>query len=171
MNITLQNVFLPEEDCGTTELFYRVKGETSREKGSLIMKTGGRIKTNTYMNLLDEAAWGQYTNLEQWELRIRVRGKGKIRVLGWSEDGEDLLFETEIFSTQVIERIFRGKFQKRKIYFEMIADDELELYGARYSGIIKDKVRNIHMSLIICTYHRKEAVLKNCEKIRKSAFF
>ena len=171
MDITLQYICPPEKDSDAAELYYRTEGKIIQKENCLILKNGSRIRTNTYMNLLDESAWQRYTRLTEWELRIRIKGCGKIRVYGWSEGKEELLSEAEISSSQTVERIFRGEFQNRMIYFELIAEGELEMEQARYLTNIKETARDIHISLIICTYHRKNAVLRNQEIIRRSSFF
>lgn len=171
MDITLQHICLPDSDSNSAELYCRTEGEIFREKNHLILQKDARIKTNTYMNLLDESAWHRYTGLTEWELRIRIKGQGKIRVYSWSEGKEELLSEAEISSEQTVERIFRGEFQGRMIYFELIARSELEMEQAWYSGNMARAARDIHISLIICTYHRIEAVQKNREIISKSSFF
>ena len=171
MDITLQHICLPEKDGDIPELYYRAEGSVIQMKNSLVLRRGGRVITNTYMNLLDESAWNRYTGLTEWELRIHARGHGRIRIYGWTDGTEKLLSEAEFTSVQTVERVFHGKFGNRKIYFEILAEEEFVLDQARYTADFEKPVKQIHMSLVICTYHRKEAVQRNMEAIRRSRFF
>ncbi|NAZ38186.1 glycosyltransferase [Rubellimicrobium sp. CFH 75288] len=79
--IVLQRVALPDPRIGFDPLlFVRLAGATADEDGrTLLMGTGGQVRTDTYVNLLNLATWVGRCRIDR--LALRLRGEGRLRAV------------------------------------------------------------------------------------------
>lgn len=168
---TLQNFILPDELCTETQIYYRAIGEVKRiSENVLSLPAGSIVATNTYMNLFDISAWKQYTFAQTIELWIELIGEGIIEVKSRDVEKEWLYEQITYQTTQkkTIKIRLNGEISGQ-VYFQIHASQHTELYHASYR--CSDCASPIYLSVVICTYKRKQPLLGNIEKLFQSCFF
>ena len=87
-DVVIQRVVFPL-DPHVASLYYRLQSDTlpaSRvepqrvDRRSIVLDPGVRLETNTYFNSFFETYWRNHTRVETLVLRLRVRGRGTVRL-------------------------------------------------------------------------------------------
>jgi len=159
---------------GDGEMYLRVSGEV-RGKGNCIrVARGGIVSTDTYMNAFDIGTWKKYTLVETAAAILSLRGSGKIRMLYCQQGGHSICIEEKqidnFYSVQDDWAEFKfdmpGSLVKGIVYFEFEAEEDTNLrawytIGSKY-------IRNIKISLVICTYQRRRQLEALIDIFRQS---
>lgn len=172
--ICLQKVIFQTEACNEKELFYRFAGDVVCHNHLLTMKKHAVISTDAYMNLFDVNTWRKYTGVKKCWLELTFCGRGWINIYLWNESGKKLCFRQELHSSQWTAASFDLEFggERGIIYFEMTAEEDLMVKDASFFGRKDEKeVNQVHLSLLICTYKRKEYLEKILTVLKKTKFF
>ena len=169
----LQTCLVPDEVCADPEIYYRNSGALHTEDGSAFLQAGQEMNSCTYMNALDVGAWKKYTSVETIRFRCRLKGRGTIALIH-RDGGREMAVEEVRYGEDpgqgTVELELPANIRSGVIYFNLKAESETVLEHAEYRTESPPGER-ISLSLVICTYRRKEHVERNLEKLRKSSFF
>jgi len=174
-DLVIQRVVFPL-DPHLSPLYYRILDRASPaefpdtsalNRRSLVVGRGGRIDTNTYFNGFFEAYWHRHCAVEKIVLRLRVSGKGTVRLFrasaacGTGEighvdfDGEGRTLEIEVPTPRGPSR------ELGMLFFEVVAfSDSVTLLAAEW--LAKDVApKPVQLVAGYCTFDREEFVLRN----------
>lgn len=169
----VQSMIFPSRVCNSRELYIRSSGEARIHTGYINIGKGATLRTDSYMNVFDAGTWLRYTGITEWMLQLCISGKGKIRLIHWKGDNSYpvlcIPFHSDHPQTVII--LFEHYEQNGMYYFEIEAESETLLSNAFYASKKIRQQRDIRLGLIICTYHRKEALGRNLQEIKASRFF
>ena len=173
MRLILQSVLLPNEVCQKRELYYQANRILEQKDGMIKLHSKDVFSTRAYMNLFDGAVWVKYTNENNFNLEIEFIGSVEIKMYSWSNKKEQLI------STNAIENLEMKKcnlkvalHDEEMTYFKIRAIGEVKIKQMRYVlPAIKEQLNDVHLSVIICTYKRKQQVMENIGKLKNSLFF
>ena len=171
--MVVQSVILPNDICRDEEIYFRKKGEVTYNRDVIELDTGSKLTTDTYMNCFDTAAWYKYTGLTQWKVCFEIQGSGNLKLLQWTPKERHIIFQTDFKkqSLEVQQLSFTHEKEQCLYYLEFTAFSEVKVKNIQFEAVVDQKKNDVRMGLIICTYHRKEALYKNLDVIRKSLFF
>ncbi len=174
----LQSCVVPDEVCSTPEIYYRSSDELYVNSGSILLKDGQELSSNSYMNMLDVGAWRKYTTVQTIRFCCQTAGKGtialihqeknikkKIKEVSYDSGKPQSQAEPEALTVQIDLPV---KIHCGMIYFTLKAESETRLYHAEFRTDDPPADR-ISLSLVICTYKRKDFLEKNIEKLKKSS--
>lgn len=191
--MVLQTFLFPNEVCRDSELYYRIK-RTDRIKGidrikridegtdsktkqeseedRVVLEKKEELSCDTYMNLMDLDAWVTYTKIRQIVLCVTVSGTGKLILMEMQKEGdrkrEEIYFDGQ--QAQSYQFVIQESKLHGMIYFRLLAETRVVFYGASYFS--EDvEIREIKISLVICTYQREKQLKENLERLSKSDFF
>ena len=180
--LVLQTCVVPDEICDKQELYYRSSESLHINCGNVYLKAGQGLSSDTYMNILDVATWGKYTEVAEMIFFCQIRGKGKILIVHEKENEKTIVNEVaygEDSKTDgcrgkqredILLRIKTSQIKEGKIFFTIKTVEKSVLYHAEYRTEQKAR-KEIFLSLIICTFKRKEYIERNVSRIRASQFF
>ena len=176
--LILQNCLIPDEICDNPEIYYRSAEGLRTDHGSVIVKAGQQLVSNTYMNMLDVGAWKKYTTVEKLSFLCRIEGKGKIALIHQGKNSKKTITEVsygygdstdlEAPETLTLQIELPEKIRSGMIFFILKAQTETRLREAEFRTDELPENR-ISLSLVICTYKRREYLEKNLEKIRNDS--
>ena len=174
----LQNCLVPDDVCSNQEIYYRSTEELCMNHGKVIVNAGQELVSNTYMNMLDVGAWKKYTSVEKLSFLCRIEGKGKIALIHQEKNSKKKITEVsygygdsadhEAPETLTIQIELPEEIRSGMIFFILEAETETCLHEAAFATDSPQENR-ISLSLVICTYKRREYLEKNLEKIRKDS--
>ena len=166
----LQDNLIPAAGSDILALYVRLQGDVSLPDGTVRLSPGAVLETNTYLNAFDAGTWARYTGMPDWHLTVQVRGRCRaelVRLCGGASqvcdlregDGEMTLLPPE-------ELMCSGVYSLR-----LTALEEAVLLSAEYRTESQPRNPETKIGLIICTYHRLEAVQQNMELLQQTRFF
>lgn len=174
----LQNCLVPDDVCSNQEIYYRSTEELCMNHGKVIVNAGQELVSNTYMNMLDVGAWKKYTSVEKLSFLCRIEGKGKIALIHQEKNSKKKITEVsygygdsadhEAPEPLTIQIELPEEIRSGMIFFILEAETETCLHEAAFATDSPQENR-ISLSLVICTYKRREYLEKNLEKIRKDS--
>ena len=169
----LQSVVFYSDPCQAQEIYLR-----SRQGRILADRTGHCVRipegetlsTFTYMNLFDGGFWKNVSGMADFSCRLLLCGKAMIRLWIMQDGKKSLLAERQADcpSAAVVELPF-GIQSQGLVFFTMEAAMETVLYSASYEAACTPA--QTHMSLVICTYRRQEALGHIIDVLKGSRFF
>ena len=176
MGLVLQNCFVPDEICGNPEIYYRSSGKLCTDHDTVLLEAGEELCTDTYMNMLDIGAWEKYTTIRKFIFSCRLHGKGTISLVHREKDMEKKITEVSYgdgicesgahLEALTLQIELPEEIRSGMIFFCLKAETETQLYRANfYTEDPPDRM--ISLSLVICTYKRKESLEENLDHIRK----
>ena len=175
MDFTLQSIVMPldpkHELC--RELFFRAGGAViDRTDRKMLLAANSGYDFCTYFNGCSYEKWKHYTYVGQVSLRLRIRGKGFVRFVGYAyplrqveryEFGE-LYFDSSTAETIVYD--FPDT-QAVMIGFEINTFSECELEGGEYFTVLDDSlVADRVLCIATTTFKKEEYIKKNIGIIR-----
>lgn len=174
--MVLQNCFVPDEICGNPEIYYRSSGKLCTDHDTVLLEAGEELCTDTYMNMLDIGAWEKYTTIRKFIFSCRLHGKGTISLVHREKDMEKKITEVSYgdgicesgahLEALTLQIELPEEIRSGMIFFCLKAETETQLYRANfYTEDPPDRM--ISLSLVICTYKRKESLEENLDHIRK----
>lgn len=160
--MVLQNIVIPKEINEVQELY--VRGTYCVDKNNICINALNTITTDTYMNYFDIGLWKKYTDVKAVQLGVFIKGKGKI-VVHHSLDKQDkilkivpydsnVVYQLEIYLDEILD-LGRGYLWIECIAKECTSIEKIEYCTNPYSH------KEVLLTLIICTYHRREELEKN----------
>lgn len=178
--IRLQNLIYPSTDnCTEEALYFRRYGDVQYSFADeyITLNEEATIEFDTYFNGFSAGKWYKYTQIEQVGLCLLL--KGKFRVTLWYKEKQP----TQLFS-RVVKEFYcdtEGELEEIKCEFDteynqgmyalslMALEDESEFHkGYYYTQVEKDKVKDVRISLVVCTFKREKYVYKNMRMLCKS---
>lgn len=171
----VQSIILPNQICNTEEIFVRKNGNIRFADDQINMDADSKLKFDTYMNIFDADIWGRYTNVFQWKVNMELCGEGEIRLIRWCGENREILsrydFQADEWTACSIR--FRHNRTKSMYYLEADAVSEVKIKNITFEvDQKKDRNPNVpKLGLIICTYHREQALYRNLKTICDSEFF
>lgn len=174
--MVLQNCFVPDEICGNPEIYYRSSGKLCTDHDTVLLEAGEELCADTYMNMLDIGAWEKYTTIRKFIFSCRLHGKGTISLVHREKDMEKKITEVSYgdgicesgahLEALTLQIELPEEIRSGMIFFCLKAETETQLYRANfYTEDPPDRM--ISLSLVICTYKRKESLEENLDHIRK----
>lgn len=171
-------------DDTETQLYYRASGEVSVSKEvrvpeevsgkgeKLCIADGTRISNDTYMNAFDIGAWKKYTGISNIYLTITISGKGCLKLIRETADGNKgeigkLDFETVKAESETYQLIIPVNITDGILYFEIAAESHVTLYSAVYETDAMP-TQKIKLSAVICTYHRRQQLEELLEVLKQT---
>jgi GT2 family glycosyltransferase len=173
MEVILQNTTFPNLSDDTWELYYSVAGAVEVNENYLILEKGSIFSTQSYMNIFDSWAWNRYTGLDNWKLSLRACGRFYLRLYR-GDVKKELLAEKRIYIDKptTISMEFNQPIEKPLVFYEIEAIENSTIYQAEYSAEVEpEKIKPIHISVLICTYKRNKELKETLEILKNSMFF
>ena len=171
----IQSVIFASPVCDTREIYYRAAGPVREAKTGLVLSPGAEVSADTYMNLFDAGFWKKYTGCSGWELTLTLSGRARISLFTFTEDGrkEQAVFEKEHEAQETLVIPFTHLEEAGIYAFSVKAESETCLKAAawqagRDTAAFSNPVR---LALIICTYHRRQALEENLALLKSTDFF
>ncbi|MCM1144085.1 MAG: glycosyltransferase [Lachnoclostridium sp.] len=134
------------------------------------MFPGGKLTTDTYMNLFDAAIWQKYTGMKSWKILFHASGFGKVRL----RTGNITVEELDIHCTEMEEKWidFTYDSDNSRFCLDVEARDKMELSNIQIITNETEKAfTKVCIALNICTFHRQKALYHSLGVIRSSRFF
>ena len=174
--MVLQNCFVPDEICGNPEIYYRSSGKLCTDHDTVLLEAGEELCADTYMNMLDIEKKKKYTTIRKFIFSCRLHGKGTISLVHREKDMEKKITEVSYgdgicesgahLEALTLQIELPEEIRSGMIFFCLKAETETQLYRANfYTEDPPDRM--ISLSLVICTYKRKESLEENLDHIRK----
>ena len=174
--MVLQSCLVPDEICGNPEIYYRSSGKLCTDHDTVLLEAGEELCADTYMNMLDIGAWEKYTTIRKFIFSCRLHGKGTISLVHREKDMEKKITEVSYgdgicesgahLEALTLQIELPEEIRSGMIFFCLKAETETQLYRANfYTEDPPDRM--ISLSLVICTYKRKESLEENLDHIRK----
>lgn len=166
----LQKIELPKEYESDREQLYLHGNQTAyRIDGDrLIIAKGQTVSFDTYFNAFSAVKWSEYTVIDSVCFRIKAKGRGVISIREMDSeckkiteiciDSEDTL----VYSTD----IDLAKHNNGILFVKIDSKEEIVMYDAAFETDMTP-VRDVFISLIICTYRREEYVKRNLHILQK----
>ena len=172
---------MPEDGSG--RLPCDTPGCVEDSEARLVLSDGMRVTSDTYMNLFDLGFWSRYTGARSFRASAVLSGCGAVRLRRMMPDGTDRILDEERGSWEQPHRTeFRirpagtepSKADSELLYLEWEAAEghTLTVNSVRYlAEAAPENVREVHLSLIICTYRREKELKRNLRQLAASRFF
>lgn len=166
--------------CGTLR---ETHGCVDCAEERLVLSDGMRATSDTYMNLFDLGFWSACTGARFFLASAVLCGCGAVRIRSLMPDGTDRILDEEHGSW---EQPHKTEFRIRRAGSKTAEADsgmvylEWEAAGGRTLTVSEirylaeaepEDIREIHLSLIICTYRRERELKRNLEQLAVSRFF
>lgn len=180
--MVLQTFLFPDEICKDSELYYRIKGtaqtladkkrKKEKEEDCIVLDKNTEFSCDTYMNLMDVDTWVKYTAIRQIVLCINVSGTGRMVLMEMRQDGDRKRGEMDFNSQEVMsyQFVISDSDLHGMLYFRLMAETKVCFYGAFFFSE-EMEIREVKISLVICTYQREKQLAENLERLSKSDFF
>lgn len=177
----LQHILFPKvEICTEMGLYFRnndkEKNETDKYifDGNIQLDKEDMLDFGTYFNSFSYGIWRRYSDIDNINLKLEVKGKFKIHI-----------YQMELINNVVMKRTLKrciiDCMEKSKLELEICAFDDrgqiaFELkaldsnsifYGGEYFTKNEQKIDLPRIGVDICTYHREEYVYRNFFNIKK----
>ncbi len=168
-----QSIINPCGVCEEIELYYRIKGTSRILDEGIQLQANAELRTDTYMNIFDSAIWEKYTEASQCVLCMNALGAGTIELIEKSGNKERLLATYEVSTDKEINISipFDLADENNMYYIRVKAKKSLYIKNACYKLNECTIKRDIHISIVICTYKRKENLYHTLETFKNSKFF
>lgn len=170
--MVLQTNLFKEEICKDHRLFYRKQGNVQFKDGYLTIEDGAEISTDTYMNMFDFEFWQQFCSVSECCLELEFCGDGTVSMCSWCGEKENIFYVKKLSSKTERREIVPIHPVKDggMIYFTLTSESRMQVRRAAYT-VTETGRREIHLSLVMCTYKRNDYVWRNLEVLKQSCFF
>lgn len=161
----LQNIIWKEATKETRELYYRSQSQIHLQD-KLMIVPGTSFATDTYINLFDVETWSKYTTIEKVVLKIELRGSGRIFLRTMGQEVKEQVYKFQNDKKEEILISVPSEWNG-KVYFEIMADEEVEFYGACYIAREIEK-KPVKLAIVICTYKREQLLKKLLMELKRA---
>lgn len=172
MNL-LQRISFPQENvCMIEEMFFKTKKSTLRKNNSQFyyqLDANSSISTNTYFNTFSASKWNKFTNVDNFIIKIALKGDFEIRLvhcyLMKEEVIEDIVQSVRVNTNDIRDIMIKYDFSldtfEELFFIELISNtDGGEFYGGGFYTETK-KTFEPHIGIIMCTYKREKFIENN----------
>jgi galactofuranosylgalactofuranosylrhamnosyl-N-acetylglucosaminyl-diphospho-decaprenol beta-1,5/1,6-galactofuranosyltransferase len=170
--IKLQSIVLQKcIDSNESKLYWNIEdGGVVIENNNLHLDVNSKVSFFSYFNSFSIQKWSKLTNIRELYMLIKVKGNGKINVCNAYLENQKVskeIIQSQTFSYDDAKEInfIIDNLQKfnGSIYFEIESfDEEVDLLKAEYRGKVDiEKLNEVKLNLVICTYKREEYVMNN----------
>lgn len=172
---TIQKLMLPHIGiCTEEELYFRKRGNTffNWKERKFELNTGGILDFDTYFNMFSAGKWYKYTMIQDFGIRLRLRGVFEIKIFDMQQCYGNMrkeLIHVERIDTKgkTEEKMIPiGRTGKNRQYtFQVTAKDEnCFFYSGEYVSLQKMQTRDISIAIIFCTYRREKYITDNLRR-------
>lgn len=171
--IKLQNLIYPStENCTEEMLFFRRYGEVkySFADTSILLNEEATVAFDTYFNSFSASKWFKYTQIDYVKLKLKLKGKFRISLQYKEKQTSEILQRVvgEFYvdtksSVQEIDCDFETEYIQGMYAFSILSlEDGSEFYdGCYYTELSEEKIHDVNLGLVICTYKREKYVYRN----------
>ena len=175
----LQKIIYPSTDnCTEESLFFRRYGKVSYSLPDKCITMGedASVEFDTYFNSFSAGKWNKYTNIGEIGLCIKL--KGNFRITLWYKEKQATQILTRIVKefycdtedeVKEISCFYETEYNQGMYTFSITAlSDDSEFWGGYYfTEMASNKVKDVHIAIVICTYKREKYVYKNSKMLCK----
>lgn len=172
--IKLQNILYPREDiCMEEKMYFRCRNNAICTGSEIRFEKGSFLGTDTYFNSVSADKWGKYTEINNFDVTLSLKGDFRILLISnqWIRGAlvRKVLSKRIFHSTE--KETIKLQFPKcRGMTFftlESLSDGGV-FYGGCYAAEVPGlHIRAIHLAVAICTYRRESYIEHNLEVFRK----
>lgn len=171
----VQNSVYPKVSlCSEIALYFRTNENAFVDftHSKIILKSFGRVETNTYFNSISVGKWKRHTQVNNLSLNLTFKGNIK---LVWQLDrlhysfkvlGESYLVSDD-FNTVNIPLEFWDSLEDGMLSFTVVALDDSELGAFSYSTT-SPAVNSVKLGIVITHFNRQQFVLPAIERLKES---
>lgn len=175
MLYNIQNSVYPKVSlCSEITLYFRTNENAFVDftHSKIILKSFGRVETNTYFNSISVGKWKRHTQVNNLSLNLTFKGNIK---LVWQLDrlhysfkvlGESYLVSDD-FNTVNIPLEFWDSLEDGMLSFTVVALDDSELGDFSYSTT-SPAVNSVKLGIVITHFNRQQFVLPAIERLKES---
>lgn len=129
---------------------------------------------DSFHNSYFESYWFQYTSLREVLFQLKIMGKGKVELIRTGPLG------TEVAATQVFDfttlknlKISFDLFpnESSRVYLKITPTTDVEIENSVTIHGTQDPQRDVHLAIIICTFHKEPYIKKNLQALLTSDDF
>lgn len=159
--MVLQHIVWPE--CNRPEVrelyYHATRLLHMTEDGTLMVPAGECVRFDTYFNAFSGAQWSKYTTVTTCTCRIRLSGKGEVRLV--REDGVVVGCESYDGVSEIVFPVDRP--EAYFYYIEIGAQEETGLYEGAFET--REAAKKVALALVTCTFNRQAAVSDNVNRL------
>lgn len=173
MSTVLSNIIIPNElTAKTSELYFHGNGYTVVD-GVLTVHSGGKCCFDTYFNSFSYTTYLKQTNIKQVSYHLTLSGAGCVEFFCQTKEKTVSLGKEDVNQ----ERIFKFTFEIESleengiVWFSLTPriDNNLCLLAGNLQTKTEPQ-QEIHLGIVICTYHREKYVEKNVRLMEREFF-
>lgn len=170
---------MPEKSvCSEQKLYFRTDNNElvkyNGEKHIIELKTSGKVSFDTYFNSFAIGKYIKYCEFSSVYLKLKVCGSFVVHIFSVRKNNnvfeEKCIAEKKINSETVIEEtVFIERSladNSAQIYFTLTAKSDGMFFGGKFC-CQSEKINDINLGIVICTYKREKYLRKNLDLINK----
>lgn len=175
MKHTLQNIIFSNDLENTESLYINTNLDLNsisfdNKKINLISNVQrlGIFSFDTYFNAFSLYIWNKYSYLKNLNLELDICGKGIIKIIGLTYDNIEDEISEESFDTSIDTKIninINYKSDYILVFFKIITMACSLSNACWYTNIENKRIKDVRLSICICTYKREMFVINNLNKI------
>ena len=164
IELKISDILFPDSKIADAEkLYFHTDNKCICSDNNIIMKRGAVLSLDTYFNSMPVSQYLEYTDIKDISVYVKTRGHFRAETVLLSQEGEQILKSTEIFSDGESE-IFNDTVNTEKsaaILFARLTalDDNCIFEGGFYKTSASGG--NIRIAIAVCTYKREEYIIRN----------
>jgi galactofuranosylgalactofuranosylrhamnosyl-N-acetylglucosaminyl-diphospho-decaprenol beta-1,5/1,6-galactofuranosyltransferase len=165
----VQEIIFPK-DKSVSELYIRLlHGYMEFDNGSICIKKGARLSTNTYFNSFYEDYWKKYTSLDNARLVLQFKGSLSIEIFRDTKNNgcnkiEWRALKSKGEGSKSLQLPLCELGQLGRIFVDISAEEDSEIYSIEIKTDNPPE-RQPRVTFGICTFNREEYLLGNLAKL------
>lgn len=176
--IEIQPLLLPQAGvCTEDQMYLRSNHPCSVGYAGLnevCIKKWDVISFDTYFNSFSLAKWRKYTCLDSLWIKLRLKGKFQISLIGYSYRNAAIVSTTLSVQTICVDGLdqmipFPASDCMVCAFSLQALEDGCVFYSGAYCCDETAAVQNVHLALNICTYHREQYVKNTLSHLCRDA--
>jgi GT2 family glycosyltransferase len=178
--MNLQRILFPKVGvCTEQEMYFRISSKEEKayyqpENERIEFSKRAEVYFDTYFNSFSIEKWRKYTKLNDVSLKLQLKGSFRITIATKEKIHEKVINKTidqcNFKSEEKMEFNvnFNSYDEKGIYYFELEAlEDNSYFYGGEYfTNIAEDKISEVNLGIVICTFKRESYMYRNMEIIK-----
>ncbi len=165
--MTLSSLLFPKKNiCTETELYFHADSATYDEsRKELFIPKGATVAFDSYFNSFPASQYARYTTLSHIDIALTFSGKATVSLCAASLQhgaiSERVLQECSAEGSVTLTASL-SDFVDATIFYPVIhALEDVRITAGTWTSLIEETERNVHLSVVICTYRREEFVYRN----------
>jgi len=99
IELKISDILFPDSKIADAEkLYFHTDNKCICGDNNIIMKRGAVLSLDTYFNSMPVSQYLEYTDIKDISVNVKTRGHFRAETVLLSQDGEQILKSTEIFS-------------------------------------------------------------------------